>query len=162
MGNKKRINIYVDEDEWDKLTENINCSRSEWINQMIIKQNRMVDKVDQINFKIQAIEKQEKALSTDKDNLIKQRDSILKQRKENEENIILREEAMSLIRQIYYNPDRKLDYIELDRVIRIASNNNLNEEVLLAQMEKEGIPVKDVPIVKEELLGDISGKGTPY
>ena len=34
--------IYIDEDEWESLQENISCSRSEWINEMIKKQNRMV------------------------------------------------------------------------------------------------------------------------
>lgn len=162
MGNKKRINIYIDEDEWERLPENISCSRSEWINEMIKKQNRMVDEVDEIEFKIKAIENQEKALSVDKDNLIKQRNLILKQRDINEENAILKEEAMSLIRKIFFNPDRELDYIELDRVKRIASNKTLNHEVLLAQMEKEGIPVKDVQIVKEELKGYQTGKYVPY
>lgn len=162
MGNKKRINIYIDEDEWDKLPENISCSRSEWINEMIKKQNQMVDEVDEIDFKIQAIENQEKALSVDKDNLIKQRNSILKQRDINEENTILKEDAMSLIRKIYHNPERELDYIELDRVKRIASNKTLNVDVLLTQMEKEGIPVKDAPIVKEKLKGYNTGKYVPY
>lgn len=158
MGKKKRINIYIDEDEWDKLQSNINCSRSEWINQMIKKQNQMIDQIDEIEFKIQAIENQEKALSVDKDNLIKQRDLILEQREKNEENAILKEEAMSTIRILYSN----LPYIELDRVRRIASNHTLNVEVLLAQMEKEGIPVKDIPIEKEALKGCESGKYTPY
>jgi len=157
MGKKKRINIYVDEDEWDRLRGNITCSRSEWINQMIIKQNRTVDKVDEINLKIQSIENQEKALSVDKSNLIEQRDLILKQREENEQNTILKEEAMSKIRILYSN----LPYIELDRVKRIASNHTLNVEVLLTQMEKEGIPVKDTPIEKEALTGMRSGKGSP-
>ena len=80
MGKKKRVNIYVDEDEWDILPENINCSRSEWINEMIKKQNRMVDNVDEIDLKIQSIENEEKALSIDKDNLINKKNEILKQR----------------------------------------------------------------------------------
>lgn len=161
MGKKKRINIYIDEDEWDRLQDNINCSRSEWINQMIKKQNQMVDKVDEIDFKIQAIENKEKALSIDKDNLIKQKDLILKQRDENETNSMLKEEAMSVIRTIFNNPDRPLEYIELDRVKRIASNKTLNSEVLLNQMEREGIPVKDVPIIKEALKGYSTGKYVP-
>lgn len=159
---KKRVNIYIDYKEWEKLKENINCSRSEWINQMIKKQNQMVDKVDEIDLKIQAIENQEKALSIDKDNLIKQKNSILKQREENETNSMLKEEAMSLIRKIFYNPDRSLKYIELDRVKRIASNKTLNVDVLLSQMENEGIPVKDVPIIKEDLKGYETGKYVPY
>lgn len=158
MGKKKRINIYIDEDEWDKLRSNINCSRSEWINEMIKKQNQMVDKVDEIDFKIQAIENQEKALSVDKDNLMKQKNLILKQREANETNAILKEEAMSTIRILFSN----LPYIELDRVKRIASNHTLNVDVLLTQMKKEGIPVKDVPIEKEALKGYETGKYVPY
>ena len=103
----------------------------------------------------------QKALSIDKDNLIKQKDLILKQRDENETNSMLKEEAMSVIRTIFNNPDRPLEYIELDRVKRIASNKTLNSEVLLNQMEREGIPVKDVPIIKEALKGYSTGKYVP-
>ena len=110
MGKKKRINIYVDEDEWEKLQRNIDCSRSEWINQMIIKQREI-----------------------------------------NEQRIEIVETAMSTIRKIYNNPDRSLDYIELDRVKHIAKKNVLDYKILVKQAEKEGIVIKDIAIVKEEL-----------
>lgn len=151
MGKKKRINIYVDEDEWDKLQRNITCSRSEWINQMIIKQNQTIDEVEEINLQIESIENQEKSLSFDKKNLIERREEILKQREINEQRFDIVENAMSTIRKIVNNPERSLDYIELDRVKHIAKKNVLDYNLLVKQSEKEGIVIKDVAIVKEEL-----------
>ena len=149
MGKKKRINIYVDEDEWDNLKGNIDCSRSEWINQMIIKQNQAVDEIEIIDMEIQSIENQEKSLAFDKSNLIERKNMILKQREANETNMLIKEEAMSTIRIIASN----YPYVELDRVKRIASNHVIEVNVLLKQMKKEGICVKDIPIKKEKLKG---------
>ena len=151
MGKKKRINIYVDEDEWEKLQRNIDCSRSEWINQMIIKQNQTVDEVEEINLQIKSIENQEKSLAFDKRNLMERKDEIIKQREINEQRFEIVETAMSTIRKIYNNPDRSLDYIELDRVKHIAKKNVLDYKILVKQAEKEGIVIKDIAIVKEEL-----------
>lgn len=147
MGNKKRINIYVDEDEWDKLQRNISCSRSEWINQMIIKQNRTVDEVEEINLQIESIENQEKSLAFDKKNLLEKREEILKQREINEQRFEIVEDAMSTIRKI---ADKK-GFIELDRVKHIAKFNVLDYNILVKQSEKEGIAIKDFEIVKEPL-----------
>lgn len=151
MGKKKRINIYVDEDEWDKLQRNITCSRSEWINQMIIKQNQTIDEVEEINLQIESIENQEKTLAFDKKNLIERREDILKQREINEQRFEIVENAMSTIRKIVNNPERKLDYIELDRVKHIAKKNVLDYKILIKQCEKEDIAIKDMAIIKEEL-----------
>lgn len=158
MGKKKRINIYIDEDEWEKLQFNIEGSRSDWVNRQIIKQNQAVDDVEVIDIEIQSIENQEKALALDKSNLIERKEMILKAREDNEANIMIREEAMSTIRVIASN----YPYVELDRVKRIASNHVIDVNVLIKQMKIEGIVVKDVPIVKEALKGYESGKYVPY
>ena len=154
MGKKKRINIYIDEDEWEKLKSNIEGSRSDWINQQIIKQNQAVDEVEVIEMEIQSIENQEKALALDKSNLIERKNTILKAREDNENNSTIREEAMSIIRVIASN----YPYVELDRVKRIASNHVIDVDVLIKQMKREGIEVKDVPIEKEKLRGHVVGK----
>ena len=153
MGEKKRVNIYVDITEWEKLSRNIDCSKSEWINQQIRKQNRCVDKVDELDLRIKSIENQEKTLALDKLGLIEMKNRILEQRKKNSEEFEVVNHAMDTIRRVNSNPDRKLDYIEDERVKHIASENTLNPDVLFEQMEKEGIKHKDVPIPKEDLKG---------
>lgn len=158
MGKKKRINIYIDEDEWEKLKFNIEGSRSDWVNRQIIKQNQAVDDVEVIDMEIQSIENQEKSLALDKSNLIERKEMILKAREDNKTNIMIKEEAMSTIRVIASN----YPYVELDRVKRIASNHVIDVNVLIKQMKIEGIVVKDVPIIKEELKGYESGKYVPY
>lgn len=149
MARMGRINFYGDLDEWDKLQFNIDCNRSKWLNEMIKKQNQAVDEIEVIEMEIQSIENQEKALAFDKSNLLERRNMILKQREMNEENIRIVEEAMSTIRMIASN----YPYVELDRVKRIASNHVLDVDVLIKQMKKENIEVRDVPIVKEQLKG---------
>lgn len=153
MGKKKRVNIYVDVDEWEKLSRNINCSKSEWINQQIKKQNECIDEIDKINNKIQKIESLEKELNFDKTNLIKQKESILKQREENEHIFEIVEDAMTTVRKI----NHEQGFIEDDRVKHIASNHTLNPDVLFKQIEKEQIKHENIEIHHQKI--DYSSKG---
>lgn len=155
MGKKKRVNIYVDEDEWEKLSRNIICSKSEWINQQIKKQNESIDEVDEINLKIQAIENQEKTLAYDKTTLIERKNEILKQREINEKNFKVIEDAMSTIREVAYNEG----FIEDDRVRYIAKSHTLNPDVLFEQMEKEQIKHEDIEIKHQKIdYSSVGGK----
>ena len=155
MGKKKRVNIYVDEDEWEKLSRNIICSKSEWINQQIRKQNESIDEVDEINLKIQAIENQEKTLAYDKTTLIERKEEILKQREINEKNFKIIDKAMSTIREVAYNEG----FIEDDRVRYIAKSNTLNPDVLFEQIEKEQIKHEDIEIKHQKIdYSSVGGK----
>lgn len=155
MGKKKRVNIYVDEDEWEKLPRNISCSKSEWINQQIRKQNESIDEVDEINLKIQAIENQEKTLAYDKTTLIERKEEILKQREINKNNFKIIEEAMSTIREINHNQG----FIEDDRVKYIAKSHTLNSDVLFEQIEKEQIKHEDIEIKHQKIdYSSVGGK----
>ena len=154
MVKKKRVNIYVDCDEWDKLSRNINCSKSEWINQQIRKQNECIDEIDEINRKIQKIESIEKELNFDKTNLIKEKESILERRKRNEQIFKIVEDAMNTVRKI----NHEQGFIEDDRVKFIASNHELNVDVLFKQIEKEQIKHKDIEIRKQD--NDYSSMGS--
>lgn len=155
MGKKKRVNIYVDEDEWEKLSRNIICSKSEWINQQIRKQNESIDEVDEINLKIQAIENQEKTLAYDKTTLIERKNEILKQREINENNFNIIEKAMSTIREINYNQG----FIEDARVKYIAKSHTLNPAVLFEQIEKEQIKHEDIEIKHQKIdYSSVGGK----
>lgn len=155
MGKKKRVNIYVDEDEWEKLSRNIICSKSEWINQQIRKQNESIDEVDEINLKIQAIENQEKTLAYDKTTLIERKEEILKQREINEKNFKVIDKAMSTIREINYNQG----FIEDDRVRYIAKSNTLNPDVLFEQIEKEQIKHENIEIKHQKIdYSSVGGK----
>ena len=97
MGTKKRINIYVDSDEWDKLQRNIDCSRSEWINRQIKKKNECIDEVEEINLKLKEIDEAKRTMFFDEKALMERKEEILKQRKINEESIEIREKQWKLL-----------------------------------------------------------------
>ena len=158
MGTKKRINIYVDSDEWDKLQRNIDCSRSEWINRQIKKKNECIDEVEEINLKLKEIDEAKRTMFFDEKALMERKEEILKQRKINEESIEVREKAMKTIRIIEDNQG----YIELDRIKHIAKKHVLNPDVLIKQCKKENIEIRDLEIVREEIIGLSTGKGSPY
>ena len=53
-------------------------------------------------------------------------------------------------------------YIELDRIKHIAKKNVLNPDVLIKQCKKENIEIRDLEIVREEIIGLNTGRGSPY
>lgn len=154
----KRKDITVDPEEWEKLKRNIDCTPSEWIRRQIKKQNECIDEVVEIDLRIKEIDNELSNLTFEKKELQEKKDGILRQRKINEENIEVINNAMNTIRTINFNQG----YVEISRLKHIAKKNVLDSDVLLKQSKKEGIEIKDLEIVKEDLKGLNSGKGSPF
>lgn len=151
----KRKDITVDEDEWEKLKRNIDCTPSEWIRRQIKKQNECIDEIVEIDLRIKEIENEEFNLAFEKKELMERKESILTQRKLNEKNFEVINEAMNTIRKVVYgvNGREGQGYIELNRVKYIAKHKVLDSNVLLKQCKQESIEVKDLEIVREEMIG---------
>lgn len=160
----KRKDITVDPEEWEKLKRNIDCTPSEWIRRQIKKQNECIDEVVEIDLRIKEIDNELMNLTFEKKELQERKDGILKQRKLNEENFEVINNAMNTIRKIVYGIDGRdgQGYIETIRLRHIAKKNVLDYDVLFKQCKKENIEVKDLEIVREDLQGLNTGKGSPF
>ena len=154
----KRKDITVDEDEWEKLKRNIDCTPSEWIRRQIKKQNECIDEVVEIDLRIKEINNELSNLTFEKKELQERKDGILKQRKLNEQNIEVINTAMNTVRRVNFNQG----YIETTRLRHIAKKNVLDYDVLLRQCKRENIEIKDLEIVREEMTGLNTGKGSPF
>lgn len=154
MSKKIRVNITVDEDVWHELGKYIDIPKSAWVEQQARKQIERHDSIAEIDLKIQAIEYQEKNLAFDKSALLEEREQIINKRKVNEQNARLINDVMFTVRTIANNQG----YIEENRVRFIADKNDLDANILFAQIEKENIKtIKGTP-PKEKLRGDGSIK----
>lgn len=164
MAKMKRKDITVDPDEWEKLKRNIDCTPSEWIRRQIKKQNECIDEVVEIDLRIKEIDNELSNLTFEKKELQERKDGILKQRKINEKNFEVINNAMNTVRKIVYGVDGRegQGYIETTRLRHIAKKNVLDYDVLLKQCKKETIEVKDLEIVREEMIGLNTGKGSPF
>ena len=164
MARMKRKDITVDPDEWEKLKRNIDCTPSEWIRRQIKKQNECIDEVVEIDLRIKEIDNELSNLTFEKKELQERKDGIIKQRKLNEENFEVINNAMNTIRTVVYGGDGRdgQGYIELSRIKFIAKKKVLDSDVLIKQCKKETIEVKDLEIVKEEMTGLNTGKGSPF
>lgn len=150
MSKKIRVNITIDATVWQELGKYIDVSKSAWVEQQARKQIERHDTVAEIDMKIQAIEYQQKNLAFDKSALLEEREQIINKRKVNEQNAKLINDVMFTIRTIADNQG----YIEENRVEFIADKNNLDSNILFAQIEKENIKtVKGTP-PKKRLVGD--------
>ena len=71
---------------------------------------------------------------------------------------------MNTIRTVVYGGDGRdgQGYIELSRIKFIAKKKVLDSDVLIKQCKKEQIKIKDLEIVREEMTGLNTGKGSPY
>jgi len=154
MGKKIRVNLTMDEDVWEDLVKYIDCSRSSWFEQQARKQIERHDDIAEIDMKIQAIEYQQKNLEFDKTSLLEERQSIIEKREKNRENLKLINDVMFTIKTIVNNQG----YIEKGRVEFICNKHQLDSNIILSQLEKEGINVVEGNPQKGELTGLRSGK----
>ncbi len=154
MGKKIRVNLTMDEDVWSELDKYIDCSKSSWFERQARKQIERHDDIAEIDMKIQAIEYQQKNLEFDKSSLLEERKSIIEQREKNKENLKLINDIMFTIKTIVNNQG----YIEKGRVEFICNKHQLDSNIILSKLEKEGINIVGGNPQKEELSGLRSGK----
>lgn len=142
MRKKIRIGAYVYEDSWNALDKCIDCSKSEWICNQVEKRVNQNDDVAEIERQMKEIEIMQNNLKNEFDMLSDQKQQLLKQRKLNEQNFEVINKAMNTIRLVANNQG----YIEKLRVEFIANKFNLPFKLLMEQIEKENIVVKDIKL----------------
>ena len=140
MNEKIRVNIYVDKYAWEELPKYIACSKSNWINEQILKKISQHDDVADLERKINEISALVEGLQFDKENLETRKKELLDERKRNEQSFEIINNAMNTIRIVNENQG----YIEKTRVEFFANKFNLSVEVLQKQILKENIKIKDV------------------
>lgn len=154
MNEKIRTTIYVNKHNWEELDKYIDCTKSEWIDNQIKKRITQHDDVAKIERQMKEILMEQENLKMEFKTLTEQKEQLLKQRKDNETNYKIMGEAMDTIRTIANNQG----YIEKTRVEYIANKHNISVELLIKQIEKENIPIKDI---KQERNVDLNMR-SPY
>ena len=140
MSEKVRVNVYVDKRAWGELPKYIACSRSNWINEQVLKKVSQHDDVAELERQIKEINELVKTLQFDKDELENQRNEILNERKRNEQDFEVINNAMNTVRKVNNNQG----YVEKTRVEFWANKFNISFDVLKRQIEKENIEIKDI------------------
>lgn len=140
MSEKIRVNVYVNKHAWEELDKYITCSKSNWINEQVLKKVSQHDDIAQIDKKINEMSELIQGLQFDKENLEERKKQILHERKLNEQSFEVINNAMNTIRIVNNNQG----YLEKTRVEFFANKFNISYEVLKAQMEKENIKIKDI------------------
>lgn len=140
MSEKIRVNIYVDKRAWEELPKYIACSRSNWINEQVLKKVSQHDDVAELERQIKEINELVKTLQFDKDELENKRNEILNERKRNEQDFEVINNAMNTVRKVNNNQG----YVEKTRVEFWANKFNISFDVLKRQIEKENIEIKDI------------------
>lgn len=142
MGEKVRVNIYVDKRAWEELPKYISCSRSNWLNEQVLKKVSQHDDVAELERKINEISELVEGLQYDKQNLEARKKELLDERERNEKSFEVINEAMNTVRVVNNNQG----YIEQTRVEFIANKFNISVEVLKNQIERENIIIKDIKL----------------
>ena len=155
MSEKIRVNIYVDKLAWEELPKYIACSRSNWINEQVIKKVSQHDDVAELERNINEINRLVEALQFDKENLENRKEQLLSERERNEKSFEIINNAMNTIRVVNNNQG----YVEKTRVEFFANKFNISYEVLKNQILKENIIIKDVEQRKDT---DINEDGAGY
>ena len=140
MNEKIRVNIYVDKYAWEELPKYIACSKSNWVNEQILKKISQHDDVAELEKQINEISALVEGLQYDKENLETRKKELLNERKRNEQSFEIINEAMNTVRVVNNNQG----YIEKTRVEFFANKFNIGVEVLKNQIEKENIVIKDI------------------
>ena len=140
MSEKVRVNVYVDKRAWEELPKYIACSRSNWINEQVLKKVSQHDDVAELERQIKEINELVKTLQFDKDELENKRNEILNERKRNEQDFEVINNAMNTVRKVNNNQG----YVEKTRVEFWANKFNISFDVLKRQIEKENIEIKDI------------------
>ena len=103
MNEKIRVNIYVDKYAWEELPKYIACSKSNWINEQILKKISQHDDVADLERKINEITALVEGLQFDKENLEARKKELLDERKRNEQSFEIINNAMNTIRIVNEN-----------------------------------------------------------
>ena len=140
MNDKVRVNIYVDKYAWEELPKYIACSKSNWINEQMLKKISQHDDVAELERQINEISELVKGLQYDKENLENRKKELLSERERNEQSFEIINEAMNTVRVVNNNQG----YIEKTRVEFIANKFNISFDVLKRQIAKENIEIKDI------------------
>ena len=140
MNDKVRVNIYVDKYAWEELPKYIACSKSNWINEQVLKKISQHDDVAELERQINEISELVKGLQYDKENLENRKKELLSERERNEQSFEIINEAMNTVRVVNNNQG----YIEKTRVEFIANKFNISFDVLKRQIAKENIEIKDI------------------
>lgn len=154
MSEKIRVNIYIDEYAWNELDKYIACSKSNWINEQILKKISQHDDVAELERQIKEINELVEGLKYDKENLETRKKELLNERERNEQNFEVINNAMNTIRVVNNNQG----YIEKTRVEFFANKFNIGVEVLTKQILKENIKIKDIKQIDDTDTGE-SAKG---
>ena len=154
MRKKIRIGAYVYEDSWNALDKCIDCSKSEWICNQVEKRVNQIDDVAEIERQMREIKIMIDNLGNEFDTLSDKKEQLLKQRTLNEQNFEIINQAMNTIRLVANNQG----FIEKTRVEFIANKFNLKASLLIEQIEKENIDVKDFKTKKQD--NDYSATGS--
>ena len=142
MSEKVRVNVYVDKRAWEELPKYIACSRSNWINEQVLKKVSQHDDVAELERQINEISELVQGLQYDKQNLEERKKQILSERKRNEESFEVINNAMNTVRVVNNNQG----YVEKTRVEFFANKFNISYEVLKNQILKENIEIKDIKL----------------
>ena len=140
MSEKVRVNVYVDKRAWEELPKYIVCSRSNWINEQVLKKVSEHDDVAELERQINEISELVRDLTFNKQELENRKKEILSERERNEQSFEVINNAMNTVRVVNNNQG----YIEKTRVEFIANKFNISFEVLKRQIEKENIKIKDI------------------
>ena len=140
MSEKIRVNIYVDKYAWEELPKYIVCSKSNWVNEQILKKISQHDDVAELERQINEMSELIQGLKYDKQNLENRKKELLNERERNEQSFEIINKAMNTVRVVNNNQG----YIEKTRVEFIANKFNISFAVLKTQIEKENIEIKDI------------------
>lgn len=140
MDEKVRVNIYVDKYAWEELPKYIACSKSNWINEQMLKKISQHDDVAELERQINEISELVKGLQYDKENLENRKKELLSERERNEQSFEVINNAMNTVRVVANNQG----YVEKTRVEFWANKFNISFDVLRRQIEKENIEIKDI------------------
>lgn len=140
MNEKIRVNIYVDKYAWEELPKYIACSKSNWVNEQILKKISQHDDVAELERKINEISGLVDDLTFQKDELENRKQQLLSERKRNEQSFEVINNAMNTVRVVANNQG----YVEKTRVEFFANKFNISVEVLTNQIERENIEIKDI------------------
>ena len=140
MSANVRVNVYVDKRAWEELPKYIVCSRSNWINEQVLKKVSEHDDVAEIERQINEISGLLRDLTFNKEELENRKKEILSERERNEQSFEVINNAMNTVRKVNNNQG----YVEKTRVEFWANKFNISFAVLKAQIEKENIEIKDI------------------
>lgn len=150
MEDNIKISVRVNKYDWQELGNNINTSKSQFIREIIKKQNEKDTDIKELRKKLLKLENEKQLIECeikDTKELIYKLDKI---QEENENNTILIMDKMEIITTIVNNQGGITE-----KQIKTIANNELKPYVLIKECEKQGFKIIDENKINRDKNGNI-------